>query len=138
MTSQHNKGLSYAETLVAVAIMAIAILPGMRALQSGLNTSQQQLPLVQAQLHVTSRMDQLLALPFSALAAEAELVGSATIASDFSDPPGAQRRIVYVSYYDADNADGDDDVFTGGESDLVWLAVSLENSPILVTTLTTL
>ncbi|MCH9672344.1 MAG: hypothetical protein K0U93_12930, partial [Gammaproteobacteria bacterium] len=52
-----------------------------------------------------------------------------TTPSGFSDAAGASpRRLVYVSRYDGDNADGDSDPFTGTDPELIWVQVSIEGA----------
>ncbi len=40
----------------------------------------------------------------------------------------ADRRLVFISRYDGDNADTDDNPFTGTEADLLWLRVEIEGT----------
>ena len=57
-------------------------------------------------------------------------INNPTVASTvYSDAAGAtNRRLVYLSRYDADNADGDNDFFTGMDAGLVWVRVELEGT----------
>ena len=90
-------------------------------------------------------MEQVLAEPFTNLLSAAATAGSSTTASSYSDTAGnAQRRVVYLSFYDAANTDADNDPFTildansdadnnpytGSDVviDLLWLRVEIENS----------
>ena len=36
--------------------------------------------------------------------------------------------LVYLSLYDGDNADADDDPFTGTDADLLWIRVEIDGS----------
>lgn len=121
-------GHAYLEALVAVVLVATALIPALDALQSGLLAGRLQ-ELMTRQYHErSSRMEEVLAKAVPALAAEA--AASAGAPSVWSDPPGTpDRLLVYVSLYDADDADGDGNRFTGGESDLVWVRVETEATP---------
>ena len=61
--------------------------------------------------------------PFAMVAAVA---AGPTTPSVYSDPSGStDRRLVFASFYDADNADSDNDPFTGTEPDLLWIRVEM-------------
>lgn len=116
------------EVLLAVVLVATALIPALDALQSGLLASRLQETLTRQHHQRSARMEGVLAESVPALAAEA--VASAGAPSIWSDPPGTRDRLlVYVSLYDADDADGDGNRFTGGESDLVWVRVETEATP---------
>ena len=69
--------------------------------------------------------------------AAALAAGDATVPTSFSDSAGTNdRRLVYLSRYDGDNADADDDPFTGVDDDLIWVRVAIENSTQALETLT--
>ena len=63
--------------------------------------------------HMIAMLEDVLAEPFSSLETAATAAGSETVASSYSDLPGSNyRRLVFLSLYDGDNADADDDPFT--------------------------
>ena len=79
-----------------------------------------------------SKLEQTLALPFSELLTQADLVADpkVLIPAPFSDPAGTEsRRLVFLARYDGDNDDGDKDPFTGTDAGLLWVRVTIENSP---------
>ncbi len=80
--------------------------------------------------HLTARLEYLLAKSFATLDAEAQtLADPNAISAEFSDTAGStNRRLVFLSRYDADNADADNDPFTGIDEGLVWLRVEVENT----------
>ena len=52
------------------------------------------------------------------------------IPEPFSDAVGTEsRRLVFLARYDGDDADGDNDPFTGTDAGLLWLRVTIENGP---------
>ena len=49
-------------------------------------------------------------------------------------PPG--RLLVYLSLYDGDNADADDNPFTGTDPDLLWIRIDVEDTVHTLETIT--
>lgn len=137
MKANRDSGFSYVEVMIAAVIVAIALVPGMRALSSGFASTDAHLRFTEEYFHITTRLEELLALPLSDLEAEALRVGSPTLSTDYSDASGASmRRVIYLSRYDADNADGDDNRFTGVDEGLVWIKIQLEGTTVELETLT--
>ena len=52
------------------------------------------------------------------------LPGDFNVATSYSDLAATVPHEVFIWRYDVDNADNDDDVFTGGEDDILWLRVA--------------
>jgi len=135
-----QSGISYIEILIATVLILISLLPMMDAMRGAtVSTVAHEVAAVR-HAHLRDKMEEVLAEPFSALetsAIDAELGGTSyDRESAYSDPSGAaDRRIVYLSYYDGDNADGDDKPYTGVEPDLMWVRVEIEGTPMLVETL---
>lgn len=74
-------------------------------------------------------MEDILSEPFGSLAAATDVAGDYQTATSYSEAIGpANRILVYLAYYDVDDADGDNNRFTGGEPDLIWAKVVIENS----------
>lgn len=128
-------GFSYVEALIAVALVAVCLAPAVQALQSGVVTASTTHSIADDAAHLKSKMEQVLAQPFADLDAAAQIAGSASVATSYSDPAGARRRIVYLSRYDADNADADSNRFTGTDAGLLWVKVVLDGSAASLTTL---
>lgn len=129
-------GASYLEALLAVVVLAIALVPAMQALQTAFMGPTVQLEVLQWQQQLASRMEEMLAEPFSALADEAAAVADETIPTSYSDPAGVRdRMLVFLSAYDGDNADGNGNPFDGTDDGLIWVRVAIENSPYALTTL---
>ena len=118
-------GISYIEILIAMVLIAIALVPMMNALQAGLQGAT--LFQTKTEFHhaLTGAVEKVLAEPFGNLDAAATAAGAYTNATTYSDVGASIPFKVYLWRYDADNADNDDDEFTGGEEDLIWVKVAL-------------
>ena len=126
-----QSGFSYMELLVATLLIAIMLVPALDAMQSGIKGSGIHTQLAQNQYRMISKMEETLALPFSELLQQADLVADPTvlIPEPYSDTAGTKfRRLVYLARYDGDNADGNDNPFNGTDEGLLWLRVTIENS----------
>jgi len=129
-------GFSYAEALLAVTVLAIALVPALETLQTAFTGTAVTETVVQWQQQLATRIEEVLAEPFTTLAAAALAAGSETVPSSYSDPSGGpDRALVFLSRYDGDNADSDDNPFTGTDAGLLWVSVAIENTPYDLTTL---
>jgi len=117
-------GFSYTEVLVATALIAVALVPMLDALQPGLQGSQIHRERAQVHFVLKGKMEQVLARPFRELDSEGLTAGSPTTATVYSDTAAPVPHEVFIARWDADNADGDDDSFTGVEDDLLWVRVA--------------
>jgi len=125
-----QQGLTYVEVLIATVLVVVALVPAIDALRpaiqgSGIHQSETAL-----HYHLTGGLEDVLAAPFFTLDTEAQALGDPTaISAPFSDTAGsANRRLVFLSRYDADNADGDNDQFTGTDEGLIWVRVEVETT----------
>jgi hypothetical protein len=76
-----------------------------------------------------AKLEGVLAQPFSSLESVATEAGSASVPTRYSDLDGSvNRRLVYLSLYDGDNADSDDDPFTGVDAGLMWIRTEIEGT----------
>lgn len=137
-----QKGLTYIEVLVAMALIAVALVPALEALQTGILGARIVLTESEEHYRAMARMEEALAEQHGSLVAGAADAGSPFTPSNFSDTPGTpMRRLVFLGLYDADDADGDSDVFTVPDPDLdgdnnpftsytglVWVRVEIEGS----------
>lgn len=122
-------GLTLVEVLITVVLLSVLLVPAMRALQTGVTGTAVHADLATDQFRLTSRLEELLAEPFGDLEAAAVAAGSPGTATSYSEaagPPG--RLIVYLSLYDGDNADADDDPHTGEDAGLLWIQVEAEGT----------
>ncbi len=135
---RRQRGFGYIEALVAVVLLAIAIVPALDALSNatrGAPTADRDDDLWQA---VANKLSDVAGARFDDLDTAASLAGSATTASLFSDASGATPRVmIYLSRYDGDNADGDNNPFTGTDADLIWVRAAITDPPVEMTTLVT-
>ncbi|MCP5065142.1 MAG: type II secretion system protein, partial [bacterium] len=122
-----QEGISYVEVLIAVALVAISLVPALESLQTALRGSAIHEQLAFEHHHLSAKLEEVLAEPFATLETEAQALGSPGVASSYSDAPGEKsRRLVFLAQYDGDDADGDADPFTGGDAGLVWVRVQIE------------
>ena len=134
-------GFSYIEVLVASFILAISLPPALDALQSGIQGSGISKTTSIDVFHLNAKMEEVLSQPFEDLSAAATAAGNQTTASSYSDlmttTDGRQlSRQVYLSRYDGDNADSDENGFTGSDDNLLWVKVELAGTPHIVESLT--
>ncbi len=90
---------------------------------------------------LAGRLQEVLAQPFDSLDAAALAAGSPTTASTYSDvfsyADGRQiSRNIFLSRYDGDNADADNDPFTGVDEGLLWVRAVIAGSSLQIETLT--
>jgi len=150
--STRQSGFTLVEVLLATVLLVIALVPMMEALQTGLLVSREHQQMSSTYFQVQGRMEEVLAEPFSALFNEAAQQNDKTSPAIYSDPVATpERKLVYLSFYDFQNSDGDNDPFTiedpnndgdnnpftGGdvEIELLWLRVEIENSIHVIETL---
>ena len=123
------RGFSYTEILITIFLIAVALVPVLESMQTAQLGAGVQQSLSTQHYHLTAKVEEVLAQPFGALAAAATAAGSPTTATIFSDASGTiNRRLVFIAEYDGDNADADDNPFTGTDFGLLWLRVEIENT----------
>ena len=128
-TRKQQSGLTLVEVLVAVMLLLIVLVPAMEAIRTGVTGAEVHDELASSRFRLTSRMEELLAEPIGDLEAAATAAGGATIETSYSETAGTPGRlIVYLAPYDGDNADADNNPFTGTDSGLLWIAVEAENT----------
>ncbi len=129
-----SAGFSYLEVLVATVVLAIALVPAVEALRHGILGAAVHERVVAQRHHASGLLEEVLAEPFSALAAAATPTAGTPTA--YSDPVGTpERRLVYLRLYDAD--DDDNDPFSNPEPDLLWVRVEIEGTAVGLETLVT-
>ena len=120
-----QQGLSYIELLVATVLIATALVPMMNSLQAGLQGASLFQKKSQAHYVLIGNLEKVLVEPFDDLDSAATAAGAYTNATTYSDLTASVPYNVYLWRYDVDNADSDNNEFTGGEEDLLWVKVSL-------------
>ncbi len=135
-------GFSYVEVLIATVLIAIVLVPAMDALLPGIQGSSIHETRTEDHYKLLSKIEEVLAEPFADLDAAAIAAGSPTTATlsysdTFTYPDGRQiTRNIFISRYDADNADADDDPFTGVDEGLLWVRGTIAGSSLRIETLT--
>ena len=122
--TRHQSGLTYLEVLIATVLIAIALVPMMNSLSSGLQGAGLHKEKVAVLHALTGHLEQVLAEDFHDLDAAATDAGAHTIKTSYSDEAATIPYLVFLWRYDVDDADNDGDVFTGGEEDLLWVKVA--------------
>jgi hypothetical protein len=122
-------GVSYIEVLIATALIAISLVPMTNAVRDAIGASAAHEDTAISQLHMLAKLEDVLAQAFSSLETAATEAGSASVPTRYSDLDGSEnRRLVYLSLYDGDNADSDDDPFTGVDAGLLWIRTEIEGT----------
>ena len=127
-------GIAYVEVLIATLLIVVTLVPALEALKpaiAGAGIHQNRLV---DHYQVTAKLEDVLIQTFADLDAAATAAGDRFTPSSYSDvvtyPDGRQiTRNVYLSRYDSDNADTDNDPFTGTDPNLLWLRVELAGMP---------
>lgn len=130
-------GLTLVEVLVTLVLLGIVVVPAIRALQTGIVGTGVHSDLATEHVRLSSRLEELLAEPFVSLQQAALDAGGPGVASSYSEAGGSPSRLlVYLGFYDGDNADADGDPFTGTEPDLLWIRVEAEGTVHALQTIT--
>ena len=119
-----QSGISYIEVLVATVLVALALVPMIEALGPGLRGSDIHRDRAEVNFVLQGKLEQVLAESFDDLDAAASKAGDFKVATTYSDPAAAVPHEVFIWRWDVDNADADDDQFTGGEDDILWIRVA--------------
>lgn len=118
-------GLSYLEVLIATVVLAVSVVPVTTGLIGSLQTASHGRTATEAHFHVFEKMEEVLSYSFAELAAEQQ---AANVPTRFSDGATlASRRVVYIFAADGDNADGDNNLTTGGDASLLMIRTEYED-----------
>lgn len=125
-----QRGFGYIEALVAVALLAVALVPALEALTNVTRNAPAADQDDALWMAVSSKLNEISGTRFDSLDFYASTTGSPTTASSLSDAAGTNPRVlVYLSRYDGDNADGDNNAFTGTDADLIWIRAAIADTP---------
>lgn len=123
---RHQRGISYVEVLIAVVIVAATVVPATTAIRGAMDTASADVESTAIHYRMFGRLEEVLAEPFSVVSQQS---ADESTPSAYSDSAGTtDRRLVYISHYDGDNADSDNDPFTGADADLLWIRVEIEGT----------
>ena len=127
-SGRHQRGLTYVEVLIATTLIAITLVPAMEALTPATQGMSIHEAKTVRHYALTALLEEVLAKPFDELDTEAVTINNPNVASTlYSDLAGSSdRRLVYLSRYDADNADGNGNVFDGTDEGLLWVKVEIQ------------
>jgi len=129
-------GATYIEVLIASVLIVISLVPMTNAVRGAIDSSAMHEDTAIQHLHMIARLEDVLAEPFSSLEAAAIEAASTSVPTSYSDSTGSvNRRLVYLSLYDGDNADSDGDPFTGADPGLMWIRTEIEGTLISVESL---
>jgi type II secretory pathway pseudopilin PulG len=132
-TCRRETGFGYLEVLVATALIAISLVPALEALSTGGKGYDLQAAQAVDDYYVAAKLEEVLAQPFAYLDEAASDAASSAVPSSYSDTVTlADGRVltrqVYLSRYDGDNADGNNNAFDGTDDGLLWIRVEIEES----------
>ncbi len=128
-------GYGYVEVMVAALLLSIALIPAADALRDTVMHDRERRNLMSASYATKALLETVLTEPFADLQAQASATGGVA-PSAYSDVPSATpRRLIWVRPYDADNADGDDDISTGADDGIVQVVAEAQNTGIRFVTL---
>ena len=128
-----QRGLAYLEVVLATLLITLTLAPALDTLQPATSGTVINRDRLVDHYYLTGKLEDVLAQPFGVLSRAAAAAGSRTTPSSLSDTvtrADGQRltRNVYLAQYDADNADGDNDPFSGVDSTLLWVRVEIPES----------
>ncbi len=128
-------GFSYIEVLVATVLIAVALVPAIEAFSPGIDSTGYSESLVEDRFQLIAKLEAVLATSFADIDTAATAAGGQTVASSYSDtvtyPDGRQIiRNVFLSRYDGDNADANNNPFDGIDAGLIWVRVEIDGTPL--------
>jgi type II secretory pathway pseudopilin PulG len=134
-------GFTYIEILVATTLLVVSLVPALDALSVGVRGATVHRTDTVDRYYLSARLEALLAEAYSALDAEALRVNNPATPTAYSDTVTTADgrtlvRQVFLSRYDADNADNDNNFFTGTDAGLLWIRVELQGTGMRLESLT--
>lgn len=132
MSRFKSSGFSLIEILIVIVVLGLTLVPAMNALQVSIKSSELGSDSLRQHYLLFGKMEEVLAEDFATLDAAATAAGSATTPSSYSS--NLDGFIVYLSRYDTDNADTDDDSFTGVD-EVIWVRTESKGSTLYFETL---
>lgn len=125
------RGISYVETIVALLIIAVALVPALEALRPGLAGAASQRAYTVSQQRLKARLEEVLANDFPTLDTAAMAAGNNATATvpAYSDASGTPDRLLATIYrYDGAGQ-------TATDSGLLRIKVAIEGSALALETL---
>lgn len=124
-TARHH-GVAYVEAVLATVMVAVLLVPALNALTTGLLGTEVRSELGNQALSLQSKLDEVLAKPYSTLLAETNAPNAnspSTVSAALSDPPGPARRIVTLYRTEGDR------VASEADTGLLHIRVAWEGAP---------
>lgn len=130
------RGFAFLEVLVAAFILAIALVPASSALRAANEHGRQSRDRLAVEYLGLAKLETALAASWETLSDEAVKTGGTTPSTLWSDAVGAtNRRLVYVSGHDINNADNDNNSMTGADAGILRIRVEVSDTNIVFETL---
>ena len=141
MKQRRIAGFSYMEVLIATALIAISLVPAMEALSTGSKGNTFHENYATDHYYLSAKLEDVLAEPFTRLDEAAAATGNPNTPTSYSDTVTITdgrilTRQVYLSRYDGDNADGNNNFFDGTDEGLLWVRVEIEETGLSMEQLT--
>ena len=135
-TAPDHSGFAFLEVLVAAVILAIALVPASSAIRAASDHGRFSRERLAIEYLALAKLETALAASWETLEDEAAKTGGTTESTLWSDPAGqTDRRLVYISPHDINNADGDNNLLTGVEAGILRVRVEISGTNILYETL---
>lgn len=130
LTERSRGGFSYVESLVAVILASLVLMPALASVNDSLRAPGIQETLARQHHSLAGRLETVLARPWIELEEAALAAGGPGTPTPWSDPPGTpDRLLVFLAFYDGDDADGNGDPWSGADPDLLWVRVEMAETP---------
>lgn len=133
---RNQRGFGYVEALVAVILLTVVLVPALEALGNATRNAPTAAQDDALWMSAANKLRDVTGSRFDDLDAAAVAAGGPNTASSLSDPVASNPRVlIYLSRYDGDNADGDNNGFTGVDTDLIWVRAAIADTPVSLDTL---
>ncbi|MFK8017947.1 MAG: type II secretion system protein [Gammaproteobacteria bacterium] len=129
-----QRGVSYTEVLVAIVLISLIALPTAQSIQSALTSARQSIDDANHRFALQSLLETTLVDDFASLSSRA---GGSTTPAASSALADGETLDLYIASWDIDNADGDDDPFSGADDEVLWVRVQLRGTRLTLSTLVT-
>lgn len=138
--SKAMTGFSYTEVLVATTLIAITLVSAIETITPAVEGSSYSQSLIEDRYQLSAKLEDVMAASFNEIDSEALSLASPTVASSYSDvvtySDGRQiTRNVFLSRYDGDNADANNNPFDGVDAGLIWVRVEIAGTNLSVESL---
>ena len=138
MKPRGQRWFAEVEAPVAEVLLAVVLVPALEALGNAARNAPTAAQDDALWMSAANKLREVTGSRFDDLDSAATAAGGQNNASSLSDLGGSTPRVlIYLSRYDGDNADGDDNGFTGVDADLIWVRAAIADTPVSLHTLVT-